>query len=175
MKTLSANLRSVLVLALLLSASAAMRAQLPVNDLAWKDRCELLAASANAIQSATPPAALASLMHGVPARGFFVLAVDRAQAGQHFVACTMYYLAALADRAGNGGMRDPNPLMAVNYATIGGSEDKLAHGHHLNMHEHVTRVKMKVEEMTGKPLSLTPPETTAVLDASTTMPVSLTH
>ncbi len=174
MKTLSATLRSVLVLlALGIAASPSMHAQLPVNDVAWKDRCELLAASANSIQSATPPAALVSLTHGVPAHGFFVLAVDRAQAGQHFVACTMYFLAALADRAGNGGMRDP--LMAANYATIGGSEDKLAHGHHLNMHEHVIRVKMKVEEMTGKPLSLTPPETSAVLDASTTMPVSLTR
>ena len=173
MKSFSTSLRRIVACMIALGAFTALHAQLPVNNNVWKDRCNLLAASAGSIQSSTPPAALVAITRGVPARGFLVLGVDRAQAGQHYVACTMYYLAAIAERAGNG--VTPNPIAATNDAIVAGSEFKLARGHHLNMHEHVTRVKMKVEEITGQPLSLTPPETTAVLDASSTMPVSLTR
>ena len=142
--------------------------------MVWKDRCNLLASFSTQIQNGQISPSLAAMTRGVPARGYFVLAVDRAQAKQHYVACTMYYLAAIADREGNGGAK-PDPLTSTKYAVIGGSELKLAHGRHLNMHEHMVRVKMKMDEATGQPLTLTPPQTTAVLDASTTMPITLTQ
>jgi hypothetical protein len=160
-----------LCLVVLVGGAAFCHAQLPTNSGVWKDRCNLLASNSGAIQNGQIPPALAAMTHGVAARGYFVLAVDRAQAKQHYVACTMYYLAAIAERQGNGAK--PDLLASTNDAVVGGSELKLARGHHLNMHEHVTRVRMKVEEMRGQPLALSPPQTTAVLDASTTMPISL--
>jgi hypothetical protein len=142
--------------------------------MVWKDRCNLLANYSTQIQNGQISPALASMTRGVPARGYLVLAVDRAQAKQHYVACTMYYLAAIAERQGNGGVQ-ADPLTSTKYAVIGGSELKLARGRHLNMHEHMVRVKMKMDEATGQPLTLTPPQTTAVLDASTTMPITLSQ
>jgi hypothetical protein len=173
LKILSASLYRMAAVALLLSAASAIHAQLPVNDQVWKDRCNLLAASSNSIQTGKLSEMFLTATRGVPSRGFLVLAVNRAQAGQHYVACTMYYLAAVAARAGNGGK--PDLVAATNDAIVAHSEWKLARHHHLNMQEHMKRVEMKVEEITGQPLSLTPVETSAVLDASSTMPITLTH
>jgi hypothetical protein len=167
----SAPLRFVLALSLLLSVSAALHAQLPTDSNAWKSRCNLLQANSAKIVDGTAPATLVSATRGVPGYDYFVLAVNRAQAGQHYAACTMYYLAAIAEHAGNGGKTDT--VASSNYAVVGGSEWKLAQHHHLRMHEHVVRVKLKVEELTGKPLSLTPPQTSAVLDAASTTPIAL--
>jgi len=172
MKMLSRNLRRVASLVIVLGATAAISAQLPEDSQVWKDRCNLLAASSAAIQNGSTPASLLAATRGVTTRGFFVLAVNRAQAGDHYVACTMYYLAAIAERSGNGGAK-PDPLAVTNDAIVGGSELKLAHHQHLRMKEHEVRIKLKVEEMTGQPLTLTPPETTAVLEAATTTPITL--
>jgi hypothetical protein len=157
--------------AAVLLAAAAAHAQLPTDSQPWKDRCNLLASASAAIGSGHVPPMLNRVTRGVPSHGFLVLAVDRAQQGQHYVACTLYYLAAVADRAGNGGT--PIPAQAFDEAIIGGSELKLAHHRHLNMTEHEKRIKFKVEELTGKPLSLTPDQTQAVIDASSTMPITM--
>jgi len=158
---------------LLFAIVASLHAQLPNDNEAWKSRCNLLTSQSAIIQSGNLPAPLISATHGVPADDFFVLAVNRAQAGQHSTACTMYFLAAIAERVGNGAR--PDPLTAANYAIIGGSEWKLARHQHLRMKEHVTRVKLKVEEITGKEsLTLTPDQTMAALTAAGTMPLSLT-
>jgi len=173
MSILSAPLRRIVTLVIVVSAASAASAQLPANSDVWKDRCNLLASSSNAIQSGTTPAELVAATRGVTSRGFLVLAINRAQAGQHYVACTMYYLAAISERAGNGGVK-PNLIAAGNDAIVAGSELKLARGQHLRMKEHTTRIAMRMHEMTGQPLTLTPPETSAVLDAATTTPVVLT-
>ena len=165
---IQAVIRAVVALQLLTVAGAVL-AQLPMNNDAGKARCNVLAAAQKAIDAGIVPGPLVAATRGVPGRDFFVLAVDRAQAKQHYVACTMYFLAAIADRAGNGGHQDAT--QASNEAIVGGSELKLARGFHLKMAEHATRIKMKVEEMTGQPLSLTPPQTSAVLNAATTMPI----
>jgi len=172
MKTLSLKLRRIASLAILFGAAAAISAQLPIDTQVWKDRCNLLAASSSAIQTGATPAPLLAATRGVPARGFFILAVNRAQAGDHYVACTMYYLAAISERQGNGGFKS-DPLAVTNDAIVGGSELKLAHHQHLRMKEHEVRIKLKVEEITGKPLVLTPPETSAVLDAAGTTPITV--
>jgi len=157
---------------LLFAAVATLHAQLPNDNEAWKSRCNLLTAQSTAIQNGATPALLIAATRGVPANDFFVLAVNRAQAGQHFTACTMYFLAAVAARSGNGAK--PDPISATNDAIVGGSEQKLANRHHLRMKEHLKRVELKVEEITGKPLTLTPDQTSAALQAAGTMPLSLT-
>jgi len=170
MSIFSVPSRRILSLTILLGVATAASAQLPVNSEVWKERCNLLASSSAAIQNGKMPAELAAATRGVTARGFIVLAVNRAQAGQHYVACTMYYLAAISERAGKGA----DLTAAGDDAIVAGSELKLAQGQHLRMKEHTTRIAMKMHEMTGKPLILTPPETSAVLEAATTAPVTLT-
>jgi hypothetical protein len=160
----------LLAAAVLLTAAAA-HAQLPTDSQPWKDRCNLMSSEAAAIRTGRVPTMFTSATRGVPSHSFLVLAVNRAQNGQHYLACTLYYMAAVADRAGNGSA--PNAEQAFDEAIIGGSELKLAHHRHLNMTEHEKRIKFKVEEMTGAPLSLTPDQTQAAVDAASTMPLTM--
>ena len=171
--TRSALVRSIAcVFALLLGASTALHAQLPQNNEVWKTRCNLLAASANAIQNGNPPSVLVAATRGVSSHPYYVLAVDRSQADQHYVACTLFYMAAISARAGNGGKADPSA--ADDYAILAGAEVKDARGESLTMSERFKRLEIKASALSGKSLTSTPTETTAVIDASTTMPLSLT-
>ena len=172
MNRISALIRCFSVCLLLFGFSTALRAQLPQNNEAWKSRCNLLAASATAIQNGNPPAALLAATRGVNSHPFYVLAVDRAQADQHYVACTLFYMAAMSARAGNGGK--PYLTAASDYAILAGAEAKDARGESLTFSERYKRLQMKASGLTGKPLTSTPAETSAVIDASTTMPLTLT-
>ncbi len=169
----SALLRSIAcAFVLVLGASAALHAQLPQNNEVWKTRCSLLAASAGAIQNGHPPAALVAATHGVNSHPYYVLAVDRSQADQHYVACALFYMAAISARMGNGGKVDPSA--ADDYVVLAGAELKDAHGESLTMSERFKRFQIKASALSGKSLSSTPAETSAVIDASTTMPLTLT-
>ena len=169
----SALVRSIAcTFALALGASTALHAQLPQNNEAWKTRCNLLAASAGAIENGHPPAILVAATRGVASYPYYVLAVDRSQADQHYVACTLFYMAAISARAGNGGKTDLSA--ADDYAILAGAEVKDARGESLTMTERFKRLGIKASAITGKSLTSTPAETMAVIDASTTMPLTLT-
>jgi len=171
--TRSALVRSIAcVFALLLGASTALHAQLPQNNDVWKTRCNLLASSANAIQNGNPPSVLVAATRGVSSHPYYVLAVDRSQADQHYVACTMFYMAAISAKMGNGGKADPSA--ADDYLVLAGAEVKDARGESLTMSERFKRLQIKASALSGKSLTSTPAETTAVIDASTTMPLTLT-
>jgi hypothetical protein len=171
-RTPSALIRRFAALLLVFGVSTALHAQLPQNNEAWKSRCNLLASSASAIQSGKPPAVLVAATHGVNSHPFYVLAVDRAQADQHYVACTLYYMAAISAYAGNGGKADPSA--ASDYVLLASAEAKEARGESLTMSERFKRLQVKASGLTGKPLTSTPAETSAVIEASTTMPLTLT-
>jgi len=168
-KPVSVSLRHLL-LSLLLSA-AALHAQLPVNNDAWKTRCNLLAASAKAIEDGTAPPLLVAATHGVAGKPFYVLALNRSQANQHYVACTLYYLAAISERAGNGGKSDPST--ASDDATLASAEAKEARGDSPSFYESWKRFTMKFTGLSGTTLTVTAAESSAVLNAATTMPLSL--
>jgi len=170
--TLSSVVRNLAATALLVAASTAMHAQLPVNNDTWKTRCNVLATNAAAIDNGAAPAALVSATRGIKANDFYVLAVNRAEADQHFVACTMYYLAAISARTGNGGK--PDSATAANYSVLAGAELKQAKGESLSMGEYMKRVQMKVGALTGSTMTLTPNQTSAAIDAATTMPLLAT-
>ena len=171
MKTTSTLIRSFAVLLLILGMSTALRAQLPENNDTWKTRCNLLATSATAIQNGNPPAVLLAATRGVNSHPFYVLAVDRAQADQHYVACTLFYMAAMSARAGNGGK--PDLAAASDYAILAGAEVKDARGESLTFTERFKRLEVKASGLSGKSLTSTPTETSAVINASTTMPLTL--
>jgi len=160
------------ILLLVVGLSTVAHAQLPQNNEAWKTRCNLLAASASAIENGNPPAVLLRATRGLSSHPFYVLAVDRAQADQHYVACTLFYMAAIAARAGNGGK--PDPSAASDYAVLASAELKDTRGESLTMTERFKRIEIKASALTGKSLTSTPTETSAVIDASTTMPLTLT-
>jgi hypothetical protein len=150
----------------------AAQAQLPTDSTTYANRCAQFAGNSGQIEAGNIAPKFISVTRGVPSHSFFVLAVDRAQHGQHDVACVMYYMAAIADSRGNGA--SSNALQSREEAIIGRSESKLAHHHHLDALEHEKRVKYKVEEMTGsKALSLPPDQTQAAIDAASTMPLSM--
>jgi len=164
--------RTVVAFLLALGVSAAAHAQLPQNNEAWKTRCNLLASSANAIQNGNPPSVLVAATRGVVSHPFYVLAVDRSQADQHYVACTLFYMAAISARMGNGGQSDPSA--ANDDAILAGAELKDARGESLTLSEHFKRLQIKASGLSGKALTSTPAETSAVINASTTMPLTLT-
>ena len=163
---------SAVLLLLVFGISAAAHAQLPQNNDAWKTRCNLLAASASAIQNGNTPSILSAATRGVASRPYYVLAVNRAENDQHYVACTLFYMASISARQGNGGKADPDA--AADYAILAGAELKDATGQSLTMSERMKRLKLKASGLTGGSLTSTPAETSAVIAASTTMPLTLT-
>ena len=167
-----ARLRVAVALTILFGMVAALHAQqLPVNNDTWKTRCSVLASAAPAIVNGSTPSALVSATRGVAGRPFYVLAVNRAEAEQHYVACTMYYLAAISARTGNGGKVDADA--ANDYTVLAGSELKLAKGQSLSFSETFKRLQIKVSGLTGTTMTLTPNETSAAIEAATTMPLSV--
>ena len=169
MINLSATLRRLSALAVLFAGASAIHAQqLPMNNDAWKTRCDLLTASAGAIANGNPPAALLGITRGVSAHSFYVLAVNRSQADQHYVGCTLYYLGAIAARSAN------DTSTASDYLLLASADAKDAHGQSLTMSERFKRITMKASSLTDKSLTLTPDQTASVINASTTMPLTLT-
>jgi hypothetical protein len=146
-----------------------MHGQIPKDNEVWKMRCNLLASQDQAIQNGTVPAPLVAATRGVPGAKFNTFGFDRSGMNQHYVACTMFYLAAIADRAGNGGKVDAS---ASHDALVLAELDvKDAHGQDLTFSEKFKRTSGKATELTTP--SLTSAELMAVIDAASTMPLSL--
>ena len=173
MKTSAAALRNLVLLFLLAVTAAAVHAQLPVNNDAWKSRCALLSASSKEIEDGNPPASLIAATRGVAGKSFYVIALNRAQANQHYVACTLYYLAAIAEHQGNGGKADPST--SSDDATLASAEAKEARGESVSLYESWKRFLMKFSGLSGTTLTVTADESEAVLNAASTMPLSLTQ
>jgi hypothetical protein len=150
---------------------AASMAQLPTDNDGWKARCNTLGAADGAIQGGTISPSLVSATRGVDGAKFMTFGWDRAAAGEHNVACTMFYMAAIAGRVGNGGKQ--NFEEAHNAQMMGLAEYKLAHRQKLTMREHFKRSETKSSQLAAKPL--TAGDSDAVLRAATTMPVSSVH
>ena len=166
-----ADFRFRLAAVLLLAGTAvSLHAQLPGDSEAYKARCALLASQSNAVLSGTTPAALVSATRSIRGDKFYALAVNRSQAGYHYIACTLYSLAAIAERAGNSGQH--NYKAANDDLILAAAELRLAHHQHLLMAQHVKRVEMKIDAI-GSTLSLNSDETGQVLDAAGTTPITL--
>jgi hypothetical protein len=121
----------------LILASACLRAyaQEPIDNDTWKQRCTTLAASADAIDKGSAPAALLLTTRGIAGSKFAAIAHERGNAGQHYIACTLYYTAAIAEYQGNDGKVDP--AKAHGDAAQGAIELKLATGQVLTFKEKV--------------------------------------
>ena len=147
--------------ALLISASSvAAHAQMPADNDSWKARCSTLAAQAADLNHLTP--SIAALTRGVAGSKFQTFGFDRQAAGQHQVACTMFYLAAIANQAGhdNSAAHDAQVLASL--------EIKTAHGQEASFTESLTRTKIKAIEITHPALTLADEEKIVV--AATTIP-----
>jgi len=155
------------VLLLVLGISATAHAQLPVNNDAWKTRCNLLASQASAIQNGNAPALLVTATRNVASKPFLVLAVNRADAEQHFVSCAMYYMASIS------AFRSHDASDGADYAVLADAEFRDATGQSVTFSEHMKRMKFKASNLTSS-LTSSPAETQAAIDAAGTMPLSLT-
>lgn len=162
-------LRRSLTLLLAAGSVTALHAQLPSDNAVWKTRCGVLTSAAPSIEKGATPAALVTATRGVAGAKFFRLAVDRSQEGQHQVACALFYLAAVADRAGNGGSTDTSAAGIA--STLAAAEIKESQGQSLSFAERMAWARTKVSLVSGA--GLTSVETQAVIVASTTMPLSL--
>jgi hypothetical protein len=162
-------------LLLIVATAATLQAQqLPKDNDVWKTRCALLASYDNAIQTGAMPPALVSATRGVAGEKFAILATERSQDTQHNVACTMFYLAAISVRAGNGPKLTPKlQAKAVkNYSLLGHYEFEVAHGQKPQMTERMKRASIKAKNF-GTPLTLNADESGMVIAAATTMPLSV--
>jgi hypothetical protein len=147
----------------LILASACLRAyaQEPIDNDTWKQRCTTLAASADAIDKGSAPAALLLTTRGIAGSKFAAIAHERGNAGQHYIACTLYYTAAIAEYQGNDGKVDP--AKAHGDAAQGAIELKLATGQVLTFKEKVDHGSHGVKTLTnGK---ITPADIAAVFGA----------
>jgi hypothetical protein len=144
---------------LALCASAAAHAQMPTDNDAWKARCNALAATTD-LGHLTAEAR--ALTHSVPASKFTTFAFDRSAAGQPAVACTMFYLGAIAAQASS------DASTAHDNAVLAGIEIKAAHHQDTTFSESLTRMKAKAYEI-PKP-ALTVDDEEKVLLAATTIP-----
>ena len=125
---LSGGVLAALVLTL---SVASARAQEPVDSDLWKARCVALNAAADAIDKGFPSAALLATTKGIPGAKFEAVAHERSVAGQHYIACTLYYTAAIAERQGNGAKIDLSK--AHTDVFLAGTELKRATGQTLSV------------------------------------------
>ena len=143
------------------------RAQMPSDDDTWKARCLALSANADAIDKGSAPQEMLQTTHGLPAEKFAAVARERAGANQHYIACTLYYTASMADHMGNAGKIDAS--RAHTEAVLAGAELKRATGQSLSLKEKVDRTSGKLPSMKkGEPL--TPTDVATVFGAFSDSP-----
>jgi hypothetical protein len=145
--------------ATLLLASTALHAQMPVDNDTWKARCGAVASMAN-LDHLSPQ--VVALTKGVDGPKFTTFAFDRQAAGQHNVACTLFYLGAIANAA------KADASEAKDAATMAALEIKAIHNQEPSWSESMVRVKVKAKEITRPALSLADEQ--AVMAAATTIP-----
>jgi hypothetical protein len=158
----------LLALSLLIVLAASARAQEPVDSDVWKARCLALNAAAAAIDKGFPSQALLDTTKGIPGSKFAAVAHERSLAGQHYIACTMYYTAAIAERQGNGGKIDLSKTHADVF--LGAVELKKSTGQALTFKEKMEGTSDKVTGST-KAGTLSPVETAMVFGAFSGAPV----
>ena len=78
---------------------------MPTDNNVWKQRCTMLNTLAAKIDSGHAPEVLVTGTRGIPSLQFASFAFDRSRATEHNVACTMFFMAAISERAGNGILR----------------------------------------------------------------------
>lgn len=162
------RLRIATVSAALIVSAAAAHAQMPTDNDTWKARCKSLSSMAGDLNHLTP--STASLTRGLPGAKFQTFAFDRQAAGQHNVACAMFYMAAIASQAGNGGKADPSA--AHDALVLANLEVKAMHNEPASFTENLVRTKAKAIEI-ARP-SLTIDDEEKVVLATTTVPFSTT-
>jgi hypothetical protein len=164
------NFFSGLLLALPLLVIRPAHAQEPVDSDAWKSRCLALNTAAESIDKGSATPELLATTKGIAGAKFAAVAHERAGAGQHYIACTLYYTAAMAERMGNGGKIDP----AKSHSDVffGGIELKHATGEALTFKEKMEATSGKV---TGsvKSSQLSPVEVAAVFAAFSDAPTDV--
>ena len=155
------RLRFASAAAVLLTASAAAaHAQMPRDNDAWKSRCAVLASQTADLNHLSP--AVAELTRGVPGSKFQTFGFDRQAAGEHNVACTLFYLAAIANQASKDASAAKDAQLLANL------EVKAMKGQQPSFTENLSRTKIKAYEITRPALTLTDEE--KVLLAATTIP-----
>lgn len=161
--TVSSSRRVVycFIFSLLLCPCVRAHAQEPTDSDVWKSRCLSLGAHADAIDKGSAPPEMLQTTHGIPGAKFAAVGYERGNAGQHYIACTMYYTAALAEHMGNGGKIDPG--RAHTDIVLAGAEAKRAAGLPLSFKEKMDRASGKLIP-TGKN-GLTPADLGAVYAA----------
>ena len=136
-------------------------AQEPLDNDVWKQRCATLTASAEAIDKGLAPPALLQTPKGIAGAKFAAVAHERGNAGQHYVACTLYYTAAIAEYAGTGGKVEPSK--AHTFVSLAAIELKRATGQPLTFKEKMGSGSHDMKAVTGG--SLTPADIGAVFGA----------
>ncbi len=156
-----------LAFAALSFSAAAAHAQMPEDNAAWTARCAMLNSLATQIDGGHVPASLAAGTHGVPSIEFATFGFDRSRASEHNVACTMFFMAAIAERNGNGAAA--NPKTAHNLLVVAQSEVALAHKVKVTTLQHMKRGEEEAKQVKAK--SLTADQSSAVLAAADTLPL----
>jgi len=147
-----------LVLLLLAGLCLHAYAQEPLDSEAWKQRCTTLSASSAAIDRGAAPPELVQTPKGIAGAKFEAVAHERGTAGQHYIACTLYFTAAIAEYAGTGGRVQPSKAHTdINLATM---ELKRATGQPLTFKEKMGNTSHGMKTMTTG--SLTPADINAV-------------
>jgi hypothetical protein len=154
------TLRAGLLL-ILAGLALGARAQEPTDNDMWKSRCTALAASSKAIDQGAAPPALLQTTKGIEGAKFAAVAYERGNSGQHYVACTLYYTAAIAEYQGNGGKVEPSK--AHSFAEQAAIELKRATGQPLTFKEKMGRTSHDMKASTNG--SLTPADIGAVFGA----------
>jgi len=154
--------RVLLLLGVLSALCPHARAQEPIDNETWKARCLQLSASSADIDRGSASPQLLQTTRGIPGAKFEAVAHERAAAGQHYIACTLYFTAAMAERMGNGGKI--NTSKAHSDVGVAEVELKRATGQPLSFAEKMSGTSGKLTSSV-KPGSLSPADVAAVFGA----------
>jgi hypothetical protein len=163
------RLLSLLCLAafLLMAGGAAARAQMPTDNDAWKARCDTLR-NADPTGRGNVPAWLRQAPKGIPGPQFTTFGWDRLRATQPYVACTFFYLGAIADH--NAPRTHANHVHAHESAVMGRIAAQTGHHQQVSVREGLTRAHAEAAEIPKPPLTI--PEEEAIVAAASTMPLT---
>lgn len=157
------------VFAMLLPVMGAsvVRAQMPMDNDAWQQRCDVLR-NADPSARGTVPTWLREAPKGVPGPQFTTFGWDRLRARQPYVACTFFYLGAIADH--NGPKNHADRVHAHESATMGRIAAQMAHHQPVSVREKMTRAHAEAAEIPKPPL--TEAEEEAIVAAASTVPLT---
>jgi len=156
------TLPQTLLFGLVVALCGRAYAQMPSDDDTWKARCNALSANTAAIDKGSAAQNLLQTTHGIAGEKFEAVAHERAGAGQHYIACTLYYTAAMAQHMGNGGKIDAG--RAHTDVVLAGAELKRATGVSLSFSERMDTTGSKMPSVKKTP-PLTPADVNAVFGA----------